>query len=137
MRDTQMTDYYFAYGMLTHPDLMPGGEFLGSATLDGFRPEMLAYANIVADRSASFRGVLWGVNRQIIRELDQVEGYPDFYARIRVDVRDEKARPVTAWVYTMTPDSRLIMMGRKPAPNYLRSVRMGYHHAGIPYPFES
>ena len=136
MKETPMTDHYLSYGMLTDPGIMTRGEFLGGARLLGYRPEMLAFANIVPDRAHEFRGVLWGINRSILRELDQVEGFPDFYTRIRVDVlRDKDRQPVNAWVYMMTPDSRLSMINRAPSRNYLRSVRNGYSHAGLPYPF--
>lgn len=134
MSDLETTDYYFAYGMLTDPGIMSRGEFLGGARLAGWRPEMLTYANIVPDRTHEFRGVLWGINRSILRELDAVEGYPEFYTRVRVTVFPATGSGVSAWVYTMTPSSRL-MMTRSPSRNYLRSVRNGYQHAGLPYPF--
>lgn len=132
----EITDWYFAYGMLTNPDFMERAQFMGPARLTGYRPEMLQFANVVPDRDHEFLGVLWGIDRQILRELDQIEGYPDFYLRHHVRVYPHNTpAPVEAWVYMMTPSSRLGMADRAPGRNYLRSVESGYRHAGISLPF--
>lgn len=136
MNAIPMTDHYFAYGMLTHPNFMGSAQFMGPAVLSGYRPEMLGYANIVSEPGHEFQGVLWGIDRRILRELDQIEGYPDMYSRRRVRVNPTPyPGTVDAWVYMMTPDSRLALISQQPGRNYLRLVSDGYRHAGIPFPF--
>lgn len=133
-----MTDFYFAYGMLTNPDIMPKSRLVGSARLQGYSAEMLMYANARRDPQGEMVGVLWEINRSILRQLDQIEAYPDLY--------DRMVRPVTmldtgevydAWVYTMDKATRddCITSRRKPARNYLRAVAAGYELADLDNPF--
>lgn len=128
--------HYLAYGMLTDPGIMRRGEYVGPARVPGYELEMLAFANIQVNPVAQFTGVLWEIDRTILRELDQIEGYPDFYTRFQIETYPlGQSQPINAWVYMMNPDSRLMMLDRQPSRNYLRSVENGYANAGIPYPF--
>lgn len=122
--------YYFAYGMLTDPQLMGEAEFIGGAKLPNFNFEFCGYANVFPERGA-VDGVLWSVSREFLSQLDQTEGYPYLYDRKAVPVICNGQR-YEAFVYTMTPDSRDRMQGRVPTQSYLQRIVRGYDNANLP-----
>lgn len=123
--------YYFAYGMLTDPEIMQGLELIGVAKLPNFRYEMLEYANVVPDSGHAVYGCLWQVDRRVIARLDQIEGYPSLYDRKTVPayVNGEK---YVAELYTMTPATREQLAGTMPRQSYVNKIVRGYRHAGVP-----
>ena len=123
--------YYFAYGMLTDPKIMGDIPLVGPAVLQNFRFELVQYANLVPEAGSRVHGSLWQVNDQIISELDQIEGYPNFYDRKTVPVVSNGKRYV-AEVYIMTPESREWLEGTYPGKGYVRKLINGYRHAGLP-----
>jgi gamma-glutamylcyclotransferase (GGCT)/AIG2-like uncharacterized protein YtfP len=126
-----MPRYYFAYGMLTDPKVMGDVPLVGPAVLNNFEFELIQYANVFPQGGSKVYGALWRVNDQIISELDQVEGYPNFYDRKTVPVICKGKRYV-AEVYTMTPESREWLEGTYPSESYIKKLVNGYRHAGIP-----
>lgn len=122
--------YYFAYGMLTDPEIMQAAEFVGAATLPNFNFEFRGYANVYPGRGSA-QGVLWVVSREFLSNLDRTEGYPYLYDRKTVPVMANGQR-YEAFVYTMTPESAERMEGRVPTQSYLRLLVNGYDHAGLP-----
>jgi gamma-glutamylcyclotransferase (GGCT)/AIG2-like uncharacterized protein YtfP len=123
--------YYFAYGMLTDPDIMPNAEFIGAASLNGFELEFNAFANVFKSPGNRVLGSLWAIDQDTLDYLDDIEGYPTFYVRLNVHVRcDGKMYP--AQVYSMTADSRETLEGRMPGEQYIQRLINGYRHAGIP-----
>lgn len=124
--------YYFAYGMLTDPYVMPeDAEFYGKAVLNNHSLEFKYYANAIKSTDSMY-GVLWGIDDEILRELDMVEGVPTLYTRKQVQVSNKEIGTVTAWVYNMTADTRKHMAGKTPAVSYLKSLAYGYRMAEIP-----
>ena len=123
--------YYFAYGMLTDPDIMQDVELVGVAALPNFRYEMLQYANVFPDSGSTVYGCLWRVNRQLIGKLDQIEGYPQLYDRKTVPTYVDGKKYV-AELYTMTPATRDQLSGTVPRQNYVNKIVRGYNHAGVP-----
>jgi gamma-glutamylcyclotransferase (GGCT)/AIG2-like uncharacterized protein YtfP len=123
--------YYFAYGMLTDPEIMDGIELVGVAKLPNFRYEMLEYADVVPTPGSVVYGCLWKVDRRIIANLDRVEGYPTLYDRKTVPayVNGEK---YAAELYTMTPATREELAGTMPKQSYVNKIIRGYNHAGVP-----
>jgi gamma-glutamylcyclotransferase (GGCT)/AIG2-like uncharacterized protein YtfP len=122
--------YYFAYGMLTDPTMMPGAQFIGPAVLKNYAYEFARYANVYEVGGSSVDGVLWELPTDYIRELDAVEGYPHFYGRKTVPVISGGQR-YEAWVYYMTPATRESLDGDLPSMNYVKSILNGFRHAGI------
>ncbi|NDB59426.1 gamma-glutamylcyclotransferase [bacterium] len=122
--------YYFAYGMLTDPQMMPGAQFIGPAVLQNYAYEFARFANVYERGGSNVDGVLWELPTDYIRELDAVEGYPRFYGRKTVPVISGGKRYV-AWVYYMTPAARESLDGDLPSMNYVRSILNGFRHAGI------
>lgn len=123
--------YYFAYGMLTDPDIMPTAHFMGVASLNGFELEFNAFANVVKKSGSRVLGSLWAINQGILDYLDDIEGYPTLYTRLTVHVRFDK-RMLPAQVYTITPSSRETLIDRTPGDQYIQRIINGYSHAGIP-----
>ena len=66
--------YYFAYGMLTDPNIMQDAQFMGKATLKNFAFEFAVYANLIPESMSTVEGVLWAITRKKLAELDRVEG---------------------------------------------------------------
>lgn len=123
--------YYFAYGMLTDPDIMQGVELVGVAELPNFRYEMLQYANVFPDSGSTVYGCLWRVSRQLIGKLDQIEGYPQLYDRKTVPAYVDGKKYI-AELYTMTPATRDQLSGTVPKQSYVNKIVRGYSHAGVP-----
>ena len=122
--------YYFAYGMLTDPEIMDGIPLVGKAVLPNFEFEMFMYANVTPSRGKVY-GTLWAVNRKVIHELDQIEGYPTLYDRKMVPVMCNGKR-YEAFVYTLTPESREELEGSEPSQSYINKLVRGYNNAGVP-----
>jgi len=123
--------YYFAYGMLTDPEVMGDTPLVGAAVLRNWQFEFLQYANVIPQAGGEVWGSLWQVDDKIMNELDQVEGYPNFYDRKTVPVSCNGKRYV-AEVYTMTPESREWLEGTHPSRKYVQRLVNGYRHAGLP-----
>jgi predicted chitinase/gamma-glutamylcyclotransferase (GGCT)/AIG2-like uncharacterized protein YtfP len=123
--------YYFAYGMLTDPEIMPGATLVGAAELKNFVFEMFVYANVLPAPGARVIGSLWEIDRELLSQLDQTEGYPSLYDRKSVPVFC-KGRRYEAEIYTMTPSTREHMQGSEPSEHYIRRLERGYENAGIP-----
>jgi gamma-glutamylcyclotransferase (GGCT)/AIG2-like uncharacterized protein YtfP len=123
--------YYFSYGMLCDPKYMQAAELMGVAELRNFRYEMLQYANVVADTGGTVYGCLWSLDRDMLSQLDQIEGYPILYDRKTVPAYVDGQKYV-AELYTMTPETRDQLQGSRPSQGYINSIVRGYHAAGVP-----
>ena len=82
---------YFAYGMNTNLDEMarrcPGSTSLGSAWIDDYELCFRTHCDIEHKPGARTYGVLWDINLDNLRALDVLEGYPHYYTRFDVKVR--------------------------------------------------
>jgi|SRR6056297_2393184 len=125
-------EYYFSYGMLTDPLIMPEeAEFYGKAILQNHSLEFRYYANALESNDYMY-GVLWGVDQSLLSELDMIEGVPTLYTRKKVQVTNKELGTVQAWVYNMTDNTRENLKEKEPAASYIKSVLYGYREAGIP-----
>jgi gamma-glutamylcyclotransferase (GGCT)/AIG2-like uncharacterized protein YtfP len=123
--------YYFAYGMLTDPEIMPNVKMIGVGILNDFKFEIFSYANVIETKNNKVFGTLWEIDDRILTDLDQIEGYPTLYNRKTVNVTVD-GKKYSSQVYTMTNETRKHMMGRSPSQQYINSIINGYRHAGIP-----
>ena len=123
--------YYFSYGMLCDPQYMHGAQLVGVAELRNFRFEMLQYANVLPAAGDQVYGCLWSLDRAMLRELDQIEGYPTLYDRKTVPAYVDGHKYITE-LYTMTPESRDRLQGSHPDQGYINSIVRGYNAAGVP-----
>ena len=128
---TEQPVYYFAYGMLTDPDIMQDVDMIGKAVLEGYAFEFAQFANVYDDPGSSVYGTLWSIDKATLDELDAIEGYPNFYTRHTASVTSQ-GKKYSAQVYSMTEDSREDLAGQKPSASYLQRLARGYSHAGLP-----
>jgi gamma-glutamylcyclotransferase (GGCT)/AIG2-like uncharacterized protein YtfP len=123
--------YYFAYGMLTDPQIMQGAKFVGAAKLQNHRFTFRKYANVEQSGGDSVDGVLWELPSDMIRELDTIESYPEMYGRKTVPVFVNGKRYI-AWVYYMTPATiEWTNHNRLPVLSYIKTILNGYKHANL------
>lgn len=130
-RNGDVPVYYFAYGMLTDPQIMGDSELVGVGELRNFEYEMFAYANVNPTPGRSVYGCLWAIDRQFIASLDRIEGYPSLYDRRTVPVYID-GKKYAAEVYIMTPATREDFYDTQPTQNYVNRIVRGYRAAGVP-----
>lgn len=129
--DTENVIYYFAYGMLTDPEVMQGVDMVGRAVLSNYAFEFAQFANVYPDPGSSVYGTLWAIDQETLEELDHIESYPTFYTRHTAQVKSQ-GKAYSAQVYVMTKDSREDLAGSPPSSHYLQRLARGYSHAGLP-----
>lgn len=122
--------YYFAYGMNTDPGAMAlrTGQptAVGAATLKDYRFRFAVHADVYPHPGGAVDGVLWLLNEDQLRQLDQREGYPHYYDRSIVEVEAD-GQVYNAWVYWMTPGHPT----SPPSEGYLDMLCRGYGHFGV------
>lgn len=121
--------YYAAYGMLTNQDIIGDADYIGNGKISGYEFEFAYYANAFKS-SNTIDVVVWNITPEKLSELDQMEGYPDFYTRVKVRCQVD-GQTIPVWLYTMTNESRAEMVGNPPPIQYMRNVTAGYQHAKI------
>jgi gamma-glutamylcyclotransferase (GGCT)/AIG2-like uncharacterized protein YtfP len=127
----QVPIYYFAYGMLTDPDYLPGAELLGVGELRNFEFNLYVYANVEPKTGAKVYGALWKIDRNLLGALDKIEAYPELYDRRTYPVY-LNGKKYPAEVYLMTPKTLEYVEGTLPKQSYINTLVKGYHNAGIP-----
>jgi gamma-glutamylcyclotransferase (GGCT)/AIG2-like uncharacterized protein YtfP len=123
--------YYFAYGMLTDPQLMDSATLVGVGKLPNFTYKMYCWANVEPSPGKVVYGCLWQLARKKIAELDLAEGYPKLYDRRTYPVYVNGYK-YAAEVYIMTPDTLSRVQDTKPKNGYIRRIKRGYTNAGVP-----
>lgn len=96
---------YFAYAsnlskeyMLSRcPDAVP----IKSASLKGYALAFNELADIVENETEEVLGALYVISKEELEILDTLEGYPDLYDRIKVEVTDKRGSTYEAFAYTM------------------------------------
>lgn len=96
---------YFAYAsnlskeyMLSRcPDAVP----IKSASLKGYSLAFNELADIIKNDGEEVLGALYVISKEDLDILDTLEGYPDLYTRIEIDVLDGKGSTYEAFAYTM------------------------------------
>lgn len=132
---------YFAYGSNINLDQMsyrcPAAQVVGSVTLEGY--ELLfrgnaggnGVATIAPHEGGTVHGLLWTITPECERALDRYEGYPSFYSKEPVTVRDKGGQEITVMAYVMTGGD----WWRDPAPpslDYYLGIQEGYQQNGLP-----
>lgn len=122
---------YFAYGMNTNPGEMahrcPGARSLGHARLVDHSFRFAQHADVEPCADSYVDGVLWEINEDHLRALDQLEGYPYYYDRVVASVV-HGARTFHVLVYRMQPGNTVAV----PTAGYYRLIMEGYRAHDIP-----
>lgn len=138
-REIVDTTYYFAYGSNMNLNQMkfrcPDAAIVGNVALDGYRLKFrgrqgCGYATIVPQKDSRVEGVLWKLTTDCERNLDIYEGYPSFYDKETIVVREKDGTEWSAMVYIMS--GRLKDQPAEPSEYYLRGILEGCHQNGIP-----
>lgn len=123
--------YYFAYGILTNPDIINKKFAIGPAILHGYELEITKYANIVENPNSLVNGVLWELPSRLLSKLDQIEGYPELYIRKQLSVECD-GQTYLAEVYIMSDEYKEIFKDKQPNQSYLSDIRKGYNYFHVP-----
>ena len=126
-----MKTYYLAYGMNTNLDGMatrcPQAESLGKVTVPGHKLAFKTFCDAVVSPKDSMECALWLITEQCEKNLDALEGFPDFYGKKEVEV-EFKGKPIRAMIYYMTDHYGF----GAPSEGYLNMVVEGYHSHNMP-----
>lgn len=120
--------FYFAYGSNMSLERMTErcgtDNFvdLGKAQLAGYSFYFYGqgHANIKPYASKTVEGVLWNINEECLKKLDQVEGYPNVYQRRAVKIKQQD-KNILAQVYIVENDNS----SSTPSDSYAQTVLSG------------
>jgi len=98
---------------------------MGKAILPDYRLEFKSYATIVPSPGDTVEGVLWTITDADETSLDLLEGYPEFYHKKHVTVR--QGMDYIAMTYIMMPREH----GHAPSEGYYSMVSEGYQRFGL------
>jgi cation transport regulator ChaC len=126
---------YFAYGSNINLDQMayrcPAAQVVGAVTLENY--ELLfrrgGFATIQPREGETVTGLLWNITPGCEQSLDRYEGYPRFYDKRMVTVRDCCGHEFSAMVYIMNERFREPML---PSDTYYKGILEGYRQNGMP-----
>jgi gamma-glutamylcyclotransferase (GGCT)/AIG2-like uncharacterized protein YtfP len=102
-----MDNLVFVYGSLKTGgtirglDGMPGAEIVGKATStypDYNLLDLGAFPGVIKGTS-HIQGEVWKCSDEIFKTLDEIEGYPDFYNRVKTETSQGRA-----WMYYLEGD---------------------------------
>lgn len=126
---------YFAYGSNINLEQMacrcPDACVVGPVFLEDY--ELLfrrgGFATIAPKAGGRVHGLLWSLTRSCERSLDRYEGYPRFYDKRTVTVRDGLGRSLSVMAYIMDERFREPML---PTDSYYHGILEGYRQNGMP-----
>jgi gamma-glutamylcyclotransferase (GGCT)/AIG2-like uncharacterized protein YtfP len=93
---------------------------MGKAILPDYRLEFKSYATIVPSPGDIVEGVLWTITDADEMSLDLLEGYPEFYSKKHVTVK--QGMDYIAMTYVMNPREK----NHAPSEGYYSMVSEGY-----------
>ena len=126
---------YFAYGSNINLEQMayrcPDASVVGPVTLENY--ELLfrrgGFATIMPCEGETVHGLLWSITPDCERSLDRYEGYPRFYDKRMVTVRDGEGRSLSVMAYIMDERFREPML---PSSTYYNGILEGYQQNDLP-----
>ena len=124
---------YFAFGSNLHKAQFkarcPGSRPVSRATLRGWRLAFRGngHADILRQKGGVVHGALYEVTEADVRALDRYEGFPHYYHRIHIRVRDDEGRIRKAFAYKMRSDAE----NAEPSARYLLTILRGCAEWGI------
>lgn len=123
--------YYLGYGMNSDPEqmIMRTGQplALGRGMVRDHAFRFALHADVFPQVGTNTYGVLWEIDDDALKSLDQREGYPYYYDRKIVDV-EANGTVYRAWMYFMTPGHP----EREPSLSYYGMLVRGYSTFNVP-----
>lgn len=122
---------YFAYASNLSKEYMmsrcPNASAVKKAALKNYKLVFNELADIIQYDEGHVLGALYVISKQDLEELDRLEGYPDLYDRIVVEVEDENGGKYDAYAYTMVEKSL-----ENPPEHYYNILLEGYKDWDLP-----
>ena len=125
--------YYFAYGSNMNLGQMrfrcPDAEVVGNVRLEDYR---LAFrgrapgngvATVLPEKGSCVDGVLWRITEACEKNLDFYEGFPNFYGKETIQVKDQAGALREVFVYTMNSPHKDVPA--RPSKFYLDGILEG------------
>ena len=131
---TQTTTYYLAYGMNTNKLQMarrcPAAIPVGTMTLNDYQFVFRGVGDILPTNNPKKYAncVVWKITPECEKALDRLEGYPNFYTKIYIDI-ELNGEVVKAMAYKMKNESYNLS---DPSPFYWDMLFEGYKTYGLP-----
>ena len=132
--------YYFAYGSNMNLGQMrfrcPDAEVVGNVRLEDYR---LAFrgrapgngvATVLPEKGSCVDGVLWKITEACEKNLDFYEGFPNFYRKETIQVKDQAGALREVFVYTMNSPHKDVPA--RPSKFYLDGILEGCLENGLP-----
>lgn len=122
---------YFAYGSNLSKDYMISRCHdsipIKKAALKNYKLVFNQLADIMEEEGELVLGALYVISKEELVQLDKLEGYPDLYTRLEVEVEDENGKLYDATVYTMV-DKNI----EAPPEHYYNILIQGYKDWDLP-----
>ncbi len=116
---------YFAYASNLSKEYMmsrcPNATAVKKVVLKNYKLVFNELADIIQHDEDYVLGALYVISKQDLEELDRLEGYPDLYDRIVVEVEDENGGKYDAYAYTMVEKNL-----ENPPEHYYKILLDGY-----------
>ena len=126
--------YYFAYGSNMNLGQMrfrcPDAEVVGNVRLEDYR---LAFrgrtpgngvATVLPEKGSCVDGVLWKITEACEKSLDFYEGFPSFYRKESIQVKNQDGMEKEVFVYMMNAPHKDVPA--RPSQFYLDGILEGY-----------
>lgn len=122
---------YFAYASNLSKEYMesrcPGASPVKKVILKKYKLTFNELADVIRNEDEAVFGALYVISKQDLIKLDRLEGYPDLYKRIVVEVEDEKGNQYDAFAYTMVEKDLEL-----PPDHYYEKLVQGYEDWNLP-----
>lgn len=122
---------YFAYASNLSKEYMmsrcPEAVPIKKVVLKGYRLVFNQLADIIIEEEEEVLGALYVISKQELEMLDRLEGYPDLYDRIVVEVEDERGNKYDALTYSMVEKDIQL-----PPEQYYNILLQGYKDWNLP-----
>lgn len=116
---------YFAYASNLSKRYMssrcPNAIPLKKVSLTGYKLSFNELADVIPSKGEEVFGALYLISKQELEKLDILEGHPDLYERILVEVADDDGNIYEAFVYSMVDKKE-----QSPPDNYFKILQEGY-----------
>lgn len=122
---------YFAYASNLSKEYMesrcPDATPIKKVVLKNYKLTFNQLADIIQNEDEAVLGALYVISKQDLEELDKLEGYPDLYDRIIVEVEDDKGNKYDAFAYIMVEKNLEL-----PPDHYYEILIKGYEDWDLP-----
>ena len=122
---------YFAYASNLSKEYMlsrcPDSTPVKKVILRNYKLVFNQLADIIQQENEIVFGAIYVISKQELEGLDKMEGYPDLYERIVVEVEDEKGNKYDTFAYAMVEKDLEL-----PPEHYYQILVKGYGDWGLP-----